>query len=718
MQQVDEALAQSTAPSTTPTARTPTRSPRSSGSTARPARYADLLGIYEKRASSRPIRTSRSRSCYEIAKLYETELKDLDERDRDVQRRARRRADRRARARGARRALPRSSSAGSRTSRSLRRRIELDGDEAELIDLKYPPRPDAREAPRRRRAARSRTTARSSSSTRSTTARARRSRRCSRTRSCAPKRPRILENIYEERGDWEKLLAALEILARGRGRPATARRAPAQDRARRERDARTTTRARSRRSRARSRSSPHHAETRAELEQLAESLDAWEELDRALRRDRRGPQRRAARARVLDALGAIDERARQGRRGGEGLPRTSSRSTRPTPRRSTRSRRSSSRTERWTDLIGVIERRIELTADPERARAALRADGARLRRAARSPGRRDRVVQRGPRARSREPRRARRARRALHAPGACGASSPRTSRRSSRSRPTTRQQIALMLRLAALRETRDEPGRAGDRRLPPGARARRRRTRRRSARSSGSARSPTHELVIAEILEPLYRQIGDYQKLIGVHEVQVRRSDDADAPRRAPPPDRAAPRGRRRRPRHARSRRSRARSRRIRRTSSTQDAIDRLARATGRFADLARVFEQLGAEQRGRRARQRAHHDERARLRGRHRRRRDAPSSSTARCSSIDPAQPRGGRVARAPLPSAERYAELSLILQRKARDPRRARATRRTRSSRPPRSKKTCSSGPRRRSPSTRRSSRSTRKTSARSTR
>ncbi len=35
-----------------------------------------------------------------------------------------------------------------------------------------------------------------------------------------------------------------------------------------------------------------------------------------------------------------------------------------------------------------------------------------------------------------------------------------------------------------------------------------------------------HELAIAEILEPLYRNSGDYQKLIGVHEVQVRRSED------------------------------------------------------------------------------------------------------------------------------------------------------------------------------------------------
>lgn len=37
---------------------------------------------------------------------------------------------------------------------------------------------------------------------------------------------------------------------------------------------------------------------------------------------------------------------------------------------------------------------------------------------------------------------------------------------------------------------------------------------------------PDHELAIAEILEPLYRAAGDFEKLIGVYEVQVRRTDD------------------------------------------------------------------------------------------------------------------------------------------------------------------------------------------------
>ena len=87
-------------------------------------------------------------------------------------------------------------------------------------------------------------------------------------------------------------------------------------------------------------------------------------------------------------------------------------------------------------------------------------------------------------------------------------------------------QIALMLRLAALRETEmAQVDQAID-----GYRSVLERDVS-NAQALGAlerlGREPAHELVIADLLEPLYRQIGDYQKLIGAHEVQVRRADDA-----------------------------------------------------------------------------------------------------------------------------------------------------------------------------------------------
>ncbi len=108
--------------------------------------------------------------------------------------------------------------------------------------------------------------------------------------------------------------------------------------------------------------------------------------------------------------------------------------------------------------------------------------------------------------------------------------------------------------------------------------------------------APEFELQIAEILEPFYREQGDFRKLIGVHEVQVRRADDLarkvellqqiaalyedaagdinsafDTLARALTVD-----------------------------PSSEDAslgLDRLARVLGRFNDLANVFESLGSAQ-------------------------------------------------------------------------------------------------------------------------
>jgi tetratricopeptide (TPR) repeat protein len=107
---------------------------------------------------------------------------------------------------------------------------------------------------------------------------------------------------------------------------------------------------------------------------------------------------------------------------------------------------------------------------------------------------------------------------------------------------------------------------------------------------------PEHELQIAEVLEPLYRQQGNYQKLIGVHDVQVRRSDDANHrvdllhKIAALYEDAAGDVGK------AFDTYARALAEDPT-NGDTNDALTRLARVTGRFQDLASVLEQLAEKQ-------------------------------------------------------------------------------------------------------------------------
>ena len=175
-----------------------------------------------------------------------------------------------------------------------------------------------------------------------------------------------------------------------------------------------------------------------------------------------------------------------------------------------------------------------------------------------------------------------------------------------------------------------------------------------------------YELAIAEILEPLYRAQGDYQKLIGVHEVQVARADDAerkvellhqiaalyedaagdlnaafDTLARALAVD----------PAH----------------DGHAESIDRLARATGRLlGPRARVRGARGGADRPR-ARQPALRCRGARLRERRAERRPRHRALPARCSRIDPTNLAAAESLQALFQGAERYADMSLILQRKA---------------------------------------------------
>jgi tetratricopeptide (TPR) repeat protein len=343
---------------------------------------------------------------------------------------------------------------------------------------------------------------------------------------------------------------------------------------------------------------PTHTETRTELEALAAQANSWDRLDAISARSRtRSPTPTLAREYWM-RLGAIDERLGKideaAGRYAHVLAVDPADSTRRSPR-STRSIGARS--------AGTISSASSAAASssPPTAASARRSTG-RWRevyeRSSASPRTPSRPTARcSPR--PREPRRARRIGRALHAPEPCGTSSPRTSTRSSLSRTTEEQQTLLMLRLAALRE-RDEPRRdAIDvyrqvlERDPENAEA--------LAALERLGQSAEHELAIAEILEPLYRQSGDFQKLIGVHEVQVRRTDD---PRVASSCCTRSRRSTRTRAaisrRHSTRTRGRSPSIRARRR---RKALDRLARATGRFADLAKVYESWPPRRRSPRSR-------------------------------------------------------------------------------------------------------------------
>lgn len=408
----------------------------------------------------------------------------------------------------------------------------------------------------------------------------------------APEAAQILEEIYETRGDWEKLIRALEILAAAaddvNGRVRLLRKV-AHTAAENLKD---ITRAFDAEARA-LKDDPGNLETRGELEQLAERSGAWDKLDGIFAEIAGGLEdAQLARgywmrlAAIAERLGKVDDAAQNYQRvltidpsDQEALAAMDALYT---------------RTERWGDLISVFRRRIELAAEgpdretlyahmaevyetrlgqPEQAIAAYREvlgfDDASLVALTALDG--------------------------LFTRQSMWEELAENLEAQLRLATEDADQLMLMLRLAALRESKMnmiEPAieiySQVLERDPSSPEA--------LAALERLGKMPEHELGIAEILEPLYRSSGDYAKLIGVHEVQVRRSDDEarrvellhqiatlyedaggnleaafDTYARALAEDPAG--------------------------TTTQEGLDRLARATGRFADLAKVFETLAEKQ-------------------------------------------------------------------------------------------------------------------------
>lgn len=553
-------------------------------------RFAELLGIYEKKRDLTSDAADRKQILYGIAGLYEQEIKDprnaiatylqvLDDEPMDDH------------ALAALDKLYREQSEWEPYVDVLRKRIELDCTEELLIDLKYrlgstlekhlgdpagalenyreillidAGNEDARKALEA----------------------------MLESESLRAEAAGILQEIYEGRGDWEKLIQALEILAAAEsdvaGKVALLRKV-AQTAAENLKDVPRAFDAEARALK----DDPSNAETRAELEALAERSGAWDRLDVIFSEIAQGiSDARLAReywmrlASIDERLGKIDEAASNY---GRVL------SIDPADQEALAAMDALyRRTERWSDLIGVFRRRIELAADgpdretlyaqmaevyeqklgqPEQAIAAYREvlglDESSLVALTALDG--------------------------LFTRQSMWEELAENLETQLRLAIEDDEQIRLMLRLAALRESKMhlvEP--AIDiysqvlERDPTSEEA--------LAALERLGQIAEHELGIAEILEPLYRQSGAWAKLVGVHEVQVRRSDDVtrrvdllhqiatlyedaggdlnsafDTLARALSQDPAS--------------------------EPTQQALDRLARATERFADLARVFETLAGQQ-------------------------------------------------------------------------------------------------------------------------
>ncbi|AKT41625.1 tetratricopeptide repeat protein [Chondromyces crocatus] len=402
----------------------------------------------------------------------------------------------------------------------------------------------------------------------------------------------ILQGIYEGRGDWEKLIQALEILAAAEVELAarvTLLRKVARTAAENLGDLNRAFDAQARALK----DDPSHADTRAELETLAAQASAWDRLDsifsevaESLSDARLSREYWMRLAGIHERLGKVDEAA-------NGYLRVLS--IDPADDEALAAMDALyRRTERWSDLISVFRRRIELAHEAEE-RESLYAQLAevydqRLGQPEEAIAAYREVLTQDPASLA-----ALTSLDSLFLRQGMWEELADNLEAQLNLAVEESQQIRLMLRLAALRESKMQMVESAIdiysqvlEREPTNAEA--------LVELERLGKSIEHELAIAEILEPLYRQSGDYPKLIGVHEVQVRRSDDVtrrvellhqiavlyedaggdlnsafNTYARALKEDPAS--------------------------EATQQSIDRLARAIGRFADLAAVYEMLAGEQ-------------------------------------------------------------------------------------------------------------------------
>ncbi|WP_394842415.1 tetratricopeptide repeat protein [Pendulispora brunnea] len=553
------------------------------------SRYNELLGIYEKKRDLAHDHQEKKTINYEIAKLYETEIKDVD-RAIDTYNAVLEDEATDARALAALDVLYGHLERWQPYVDTLRRRIELDNPEAQLIDLKFrlgtaleKHLDDAAGALENYReilfinpqheGARLALEAMLGHFTLKADAAA------------------ILENIYEERRDWEKLIEALEILAVSEN--------DIQRRVQLKRKiARISTQSLFNHPRAFEalsaalRDDPALRDTRFEIEQVADVSESWRQLVMLYEHIAAELSDAALAREYWMKVGAIDERLGEVDAAARGYNQVLTLDAADAEALSALEQLFT-RTERWLDLINVIQRRIDLAVVPDEREALLvqtaRIYDEQLHDPHEAVSSFRKVLELDPSS--------------LRALAALDALFSRQRMWTELAENLEAQlalatdeqaQLALMLRLASLRETEMgqidvaiEGYRQVLEREPTNEQA--------LAALERLGQDPKYELTIADLLEPLYRHLGDYQKLIGVHEVQVRRSDDAM--RRVELLHQIAELYEGAAGDLDSSFATLARAlKEDPGSAETQQGLDRVARATGRFEDLAQVFQNLAAE--------------------------------------------------------------------------------------------------------------------------
>jgi len=552
------------------------------------SRFSDLLGIYEKQRDLSTTSDEKKSINYEIAKLYENEIKDVDKAiETYVQILEDEGTD--AHALAALDVLYGRLGRWEPYVDVLRRRIELDVAEVELIDLKYrlgqtleKHLSDAAAALENYReilfvdpaheGARSALEAMLQGALQAEAA-------------------AILESIYEERGDWPQLIDALEILSASQNdveRRVALKLKAARISAERVNDFKHAFVVLA----SALRDDPSLAGTRDQIEGIADASGAQRELV-ALYGELAESMTDAALARdywlriagIDDRLGDVDEAAQAYYKVLAIDPGD--------PEALTALEQLFTRTQRWKDLIGVVERRIEQTHDAK-DRETLYGSMAQI--YDERLGRPDDAVAAYQKVLEIDPGsdRALEALDGLFVRQKMWGDLAENLESQLALAASDESQLALMLRLAALREgemglvdVAIEGYRQVLERAPTNARA--------LAALERLGKDPKHELTIADLLEPLYRHIGDWQKLVGVHEVQVRRSRDVT--RRVELLHQIAQLYEDSAADLASAFATLARAlQEDPSNEATQQQLDRVARATGRFDDLARVFQDLAAQ--------------------------------------------------------------------------------------------------------------------------